>query len=127
MKANINKIARQGISCQITAYHIDDSENSEDSYPEQGKWMAIATAHVFDEAKEIPNMSRSDVIRTGEMMRTITCRSFSDKESNAMIIALEGLLHMLSAEGFSKDKIKIWLWLAIMRGYDPAYLLKNSG
>ncbi|MDC0741761.1 hypothetical protein [Polyangium mundeleinium] len=93
------KTHRRGISCQITAFEILDAPTDPDVPPR--KWMAVATAHVYDPNMVMPPLTPAQTVLAGETMRVISSRSYADTEAEAMAIALQGLLFELTASGFS--------------------------
>ena len=93
------KTHRRGMTCQITAFEIFDAP-TEPSMPPR-KWMAVATAHVYDPNMVMPPLTPAQTVLAGETMRVISSRSYADTEAEAMAIALKGLLFELAASGFS--------------------------
>ncbi|WP_437975840.1 hypothetical protein WMF11_50100 [Sorangium sp. So ce295] len=98
---------RRGITCQITAFEVIDAP-SDPNVPAR-KWMAVATAHVYDPDAVVPPLTPAQTVLAGETMRVISGRSYADTEADAMALALRGLLFELTAKGFSANHdVKLW-------------------
>lgn len=98
---------RRGITCQITAYQVPDPPSDPDS--RRRKWLAIATAHVYDPDVELPGLKHGQAALVGETMRVFNGRAAADTEAEAMRAALDGLLYELTAKGFSANHdVKLW-------------------
>ena len=73
------------------------------------KWVAVATAHVYDPDVDVPGLQPGQGALVGETMRVLNGRAFADTEAQAMRAALEGLLFELTAKGFSANHdVKVW-------------------
>jgi hypothetical protein len=98
---------RRGITCQITAYEVPDPPSDPDA---QGrKWLAVATAHVYDPKVDLPGLKPGQAALVGETMRVFNGRAAADSEAQAMVAALQGLLFELTAKGFSSNHdVKLW-------------------
>ena len=92
---------RRGITCQITAFEVVDAPLDPD-VPGR-KWMAVATAQVYDPDIVVPQLTPAQVVLAGETMRVISGKSYADTEVEALALALEGLLFQLAAGGFSTN------------------------
>ena len=98
---------RRGVTCQITAFEVLDAPTDPD-VPAH-KWMAVATAHVYDPDIVVPLLTPAQTVLVGETMRVISSRAGADTEAVAMVQALEGLLFQLTAGGFSANhELKVW-------------------
>ncbi|CAN5392673.1 hypothetical protein BH09PAT4_BH09PAT4_09600 [soil metagenome] len=98
---------RRGITCQITAFEVLEAP-SDPNVPAR-KWMAVATAHVYDPNVVVPPLTPAQTVLAGETMRVISSRSYADTEAEAMGVALKGLLFELTAKGFSANHdVKLW-------------------
>jgi hypothetical protein len=98
---------RRGVTCQITAFEVLDAP-ADPNVPTR-KWMAVATAHVYDPDVVAPPLTPAQVVLAGETMRVISSRAGADTEAVAMVQALEGLLFELTAMGFSANhEVKVW-------------------
>ena len=98
---------RRGMSCQITAFEVLEAP-SDPNVPAR-KWMAIATAHLYDPHVVVPPLTPAQTVLAGETMRSISSRSYADTEAEAMALALKGLLFELTAKGFSANHdVKLW-------------------
>lgn len=104
---NTTNTHRRGITCQVTAFEVLEAP-IDPSVPPR-KWMAVATAHVYDPNIIVPPLTPAQTVLAGETMRVISSRSFADTEAEAMLIALKGLLFELTAKGFSANHdVKLW-------------------
>ncbi|WP_437904016.1 hypothetical protein WME95_36845 [Sorangium sp. So ce327] len=100
-------IHRRGITCQITAYEVPDPPSDPDARGR--KWLAIATAHVYDPNIELPGLKPGQAALVGETMRVFNGRAAADTEAQAMAAALQALLFELTAKGFSANHdVKLW-------------------
>lgn len=98
---------RRGVTCQITAFEVLDAPADPD-VPAH-KWMAVATAHVYDPDIVVPLLTPAQTVLVGETMRVFSSRASADTEAVAMAMALEGLLFELTARGFSANhEVKGW-------------------
>lgn len=98
---------RRGVTCQITAFEVLDAP-ADPNVPTR-KWMAVATAHVYDPDVVAPPLTPAQVVLAGETMRVFSSRASADTEAVAMVLALEGLLFELTARGFSANhELKLW-------------------
>ena len=97
---------RRGLTCQISAFEI--LETLTDPNVPRRKWMAVATAHVYDSDVVVPHLTPVQTVLAGETMRAITARAYADTEPEAMAAALKGLLFELTAKGFSTGDVKLW-------------------
>lgn len=93
---------RRGVTCQISAFEIPNPPNDEDATAR--KWLAIATAHVYDANVRVEGLKPGQEALVGETMRLFNGRAFADTEAEAMRGALEGLLFELTAKGFSENR-----------------------
>jgi hypothetical protein len=98
---------RRGVTCQISAFEVPNPPLDPDAAGR--KWMAVATAHVYDPNLVVPPLTPAQTVLAGETMRAISSRAFADAESDAMALALKGLLFELTAKGFSANHdVKLW-------------------
>lgn len=98
---------RRGISCQISAFEVSNPPS--DPNATGRKWMAVATAHVYDPNVRVPGLQPGQEALAGETMRVLSGRAFGDTEAQAMTAALEGLLFELTGKGFSANHdVKLW-------------------
>jgi len=81
---------RRGVSCQITAFEVPNPPS--DPNATARKWLAVATAHVYDPDVKVPGLRPGQEVLAGETMRVPNGRAFADTESEAMKAALEALL-----------------------------------
>jgi hypothetical protein len=101
------KTHRRGITCQITAFEILEAPTDPNVTPR--RWMAVATAHLYDPNHVVPPLTPAQTVLAGETMRVISSRSYADTEAEAMAVALKGLLFELTAKGFSANHdVKLW-------------------
>src|SRR5688500_15210966 len=99
-------VYRRGTNCHISAFELSDPPA--DPVGITRKWMAVATAHVYDPAVRVPALNGAEVF-AGETMRIFHGRGSGDTEAQAMIAALQTLLYQLTANGFSaNDDVKLW-------------------
>ncbi len=104
---NSTRTYRRGTTCQITAFEILEAP-TDPNVPAR-KWMAVATAHVYDPNIVVPLLTAAQTVLAGETMRPISSRSYADTEAEAMAIALKGLLFELTSKGFSANHdVKLW-------------------
>ncbi len=98
---------KRGVTCQITAFEVLDAPVDPD-VPTH-KWMAVATAQVYDPDIVVPLLTPAQVVLVGETMRVVSGRASADTEAMAMAMALEVLLFQLTAMGFSANfDVKGW-------------------
>jgi hypothetical protein len=98
---------RRGVTCQITAFEVADPPSEPNTTGR--KWLAVATAHVYDPNVVVPGLKPGQEVLAGETMRVIDGRAFADTEAQAMVAALEGLLFQLTARGYSANHdVKLW-------------------
>jgi hypothetical protein len=98
---------RPGVTCQITAFEVINPPA--DPEVASRKWMAVATAHVYDPNHMVPRLTPAQTVLAGETMRVISSRSSADTEAVAMALALKGLLFELTAQGFSANHdVALW-------------------
>jgi hypothetical protein len=95
-------IYRRGVTCQITAFEVPNPPS--DPNAEARKWLAVATAHVYDPNVKVPGLQPGQEALAGETMLVISGKAYADTEAKAMAAALEGLLFQLTAKGFSATK-----------------------
>jgi hypothetical protein len=98
---------RRGVTCQVSAFEVIDA------FVELGmparRWMAVATAHVYDPDVVAPPLTSAQVVLVGETMRVLSSKSSAGTEAEAMALALKGLLFELTANGFSANhEVKLW-------------------
>lgn len=89
---------KRGITCEITAFEILNPPPPPDPRFATVKWMAVATAHVYDPDLIVPPLTRETTVLAGETMRVISSRSHAQTQA---AIALNGLLYQLAAIGLS--------------------------
>jgi hypothetical protein len=95
------------VTCQITVFEVPNPPS--DPNATAHKWMAVATAHVYDPNVKVPGLQRGQEALAGETMRVFSGRASADCEAQAMRAALEGLLFELTAKGFSANHdVKLW-------------------
>lgn len=98
---------RRGVTCQITAFEVPNPPSDPDAAGR--KWLAVATAHVYDPNVVVPGLKPEQVALAGETMRVIDGRAFADTEADALAAALRGLLFQLTAKGYSANTdVKLW-------------------
>jgi hypothetical protein len=88
---------RHGVNCQITAFEVPNPPSDPDATAR--KWLAIATAHVYEPDIKVPGLRSGQEALAGETMRVQNGRAFADTESDAMKAALEALLFQLQSAG----------------------------
>lgn len=93
---------RRGVSCEVSAFEVPNPPLEPES--PQRKWLAIATAHVYDPDFEVRGLTRQQVALAGEMMRVVEGRAMGDTEAEALVAALNALLFQLAARGYSTDE-----------------------
>jgi len=84
-------IVNPALSCQVTAWEVQDSERPND--PGARRWIAKAIAQIHDSNKVVEQLSPEGMIITGEVIRIVEGRSFADSEAAALKTALETLLY----------------------------------
>jgi hypothetical protein len=84
---------RRGVSCQISAFEVPNPPSDPDATAR--KWLAVATAHVYDPDIKVPGLRPGQEALAGETMRVPNGRAFADTESEAMKAALDALLFEL--------------------------------
>src|SRR5262245_55869189 len=94
-------IFRRGVTCQITAFEVPNPPL--DPNATARKWLAVATAHVYDPTTQVPGLKAEEVVFAGETMRVVSGRAYAGTEADAMRSALEVLLFELTAKGFSAN------------------------
>jgi hypothetical protein len=94
-------VFRRGVTCQVTAFEVPNPPT--DPEAEGRKWLAVATAHVYDPDVKVPGLRPGQEALVGETQRVISGRAFADTEAQAMVAALQGLLFELTAKGFSAN------------------------
>lgn len=98
---------RRGVTCQISAFEVPNPPSEPSSTAR--KWLAVATAHVYDPNVKVAGLQPGQEALAGETMRVFSGRAYADTEAQAMRAALEGLLFELTAKGFSENHdVKIW-------------------
>lgn len=98
---------RSGITCQISAFEVRDPPSDPTALAR--KWMAVATAHVYDPKVRVPGLQPGQEALSGETMRVLSGRAFADTEAQAMKAALEGMLFELTGKGLSENHdVKLW-------------------
>lgn len=98
---------RRGITCHISAFEVPNPPL--DPNADARKWLAIASAHVYDTNARPPGLTPEQAVLAGETMRVLTGRAFGDTEAQAMSAALDGLLFELTGKGFSANHdVKAW-------------------
>ena len=98
---------RRGTACHISAYEVPNPPSEASAAAR--KWLAVATAHVYDANVRVPGLPPGQEALAGETMRVFSGRAYADTEAQAMRAALEGLLFELTANGFStNDDVKLW-------------------
>jgi len=98
---------RRGVTCQITAFEVPSRPSDPDAPAH--RWMAVATAQVYDRDVKVPGLQPGLEALAGETMRVLSGRAFADTEAQAMVAALEGLLFELTGKGFSANHdVKLW-------------------
>lgn len=90
---------RRGMTCQVTAFEVLDAPSDPVLPPR--RWMAVATAHVYDPEVIVPALTPAETVIAGETMRVISSRGFAEFEVNAMTVAIQGLLYTLAPMGLS--------------------------
>lgn len=98
---------RRGVTCQITSFEVTDPPA--DPVAAGRKWLAVATAHVYDPNVVVPGLKPGQEATAGETMRVIDGRAFADTEAQALAAALEALLFQLTARGYSANH-DVTLW-----------------
>lgn len=98
---------RRGVTCQITSFEVPDP--LADPMAAGRKWLAVATAHVYDPNVVVPGLKPGQEAMAGETMRVIDGRAFADTEAQALAAALEALLFQLTARGYSANH-DVTLW-----------------
>jgi hypothetical protein len=85
---------RMVTSCQITSFYISDPPFDGVTGPHQ--WMAIATAHVYDESPDTRGiLSHDQAILAGAVMKVVEARTTANTEENAMKSVVGALLFQL--------------------------------
>lgn len=98
---------RRGITCQITAFEVRDPPSDPDAAGR--KWLAVASAHVYDPSIEVEGLKPGEAALSGETMRVIVGRAAADTEAQAMAAALQACLFQLTAKGYSANHdVKLW-------------------
>jgi hypothetical protein len=87
---------------QITAYEILEPPEQPGMPPR--KWMAVATAHVYDANLVVPPLTVAQTVLAGETMRAIDGRAYAETESIAMALALDRVLFQLKSLGLDGEK-----------------------
>jgi hypothetical protein len=100
-------IYRRGITCQISAFEVPNPPSDPEATAR--KWLAVATAHVYDPDVKVPGLQPGLEALAGETMRILSGRASADTEAEAMSGALRALLFDLTARGFSANHdVKLW-------------------
>jgi hypothetical protein len=98
---------RPGVTCQISSFEVPNPPLDPEAIGR--KWLAVATAHVYDPNAQVPGLKPEEVVFAGETMRVISGRAYAPTEADAMRSALEALLFQLTAKGFSSNQdVKGW-------------------
>jgi hypothetical protein len=88
------KIGKPGLTCQVTAYYVEDPPYDGVFGPHA--WMAIATAHIYDPEPDTGGrLNAETAILAGAVMRTFHARSSAMTQKAAMEAAMAGLLEQL--------------------------------
>ena len=91
---------RRGITCEISAFHIDEPPYDGVTGPHE--WMAIATAHVYNPNPDTGGiLTPTDAILAGAVMEVLYGRATAATEGDAMSAALDALLFNVAAKGFA--------------------------
>jgi len=67
---------RRGVTCQITAFEVPNPPS--DPNATARKWMAVATAHVYDPNVKVPGLQPGQEALAGETMRVFSGRASAD-------------------------------------------------
>jgi hypothetical protein len=98
---------RRGINCQISAFEVPNPPSDPDAVGR--KWLAVATAHVYDPNVKVRGLAHDQVALAGETMRVLSGRAYGDTEAKAMRTALDALLFELTAKGYSTNHdVELW-------------------
>jgi hypothetical protein len=90
----------RGITCELTAFHIDNPPG--DDVTGKQEWMAIATAHVYNPSPNTGGiLTPETAILAGAVMEVIYGKSMASTQEGALVAALRALLFQLRAKGYS--------------------------
>jgi hypothetical protein len=92
---------RRGVTCQVTAFQIDNPPDDGVTGPHE--WMAIATAQVYNPNPETGGvLTAEEAVLAGAVMEVIHGRARAATQEGAMVTALEALLFQLEAKGHER-------------------------
>lgn len=95
-------VGTPGITCQVTAYHVEHPPY--DGVMGPHPWLAIASAHMYDPAPDTGGRLNADAaILAGEVMRIFQARATAKTQGQAMEAAMSLLLSRLRSSGLCPE------------------------
>ena len=96
------KVGKPGISCQVTAYYVDEPPSDGVTGPHS--WLAIATAHLYDPEPDTGGrLNAATAILAGAVMRVFEARATAMTQRQAMQTAMASLLSQLEFSGLCEE------------------------
>ena len=90
---------RRGVTCQVTAFHIDNPPDDGVKGPHE--WMAIATAQVYNTSPDTGGLLTAETaVLAGAVMEVVHGRATASTQEDAMVTALKSLLFQMEARGY---------------------------
>ncbi len=91
---------RRSVTCQVTAFQIENPPDDGVKGPHE--WMAIATAQVYNPHPETGGvLTPETAVLAGAVMEVVNGRATAATQEDALVTALKALLFQLSAKGFA--------------------------
>ncbi len=91
---------RRGVTCQVTAFHIENPPDDGVKGPHD--WMAIASAQVYNPNPETGGVLTPDTaVLAGAVMEVVHGRATAATQEDALVTAVKALLFQLEARGYA--------------------------
>lgn len=92
------KTGTPGLTCQVTAYYIEDPPSDGVTGPHP--WLAIATAHMYDPEPDTGGrLNAETAILAGAVLRIFQARASAMTQPQAMEEAMSALFEQLQYSG----------------------------
>jgi hypothetical protein len=95
--------SQRGVTCQLTAFHVQDPPD--DGVTGRHEWMAIASAQVYNASPDTGGILDAETaVLAGAVMEVVHGRATAVSQRAALIAALDSLLFALTAKGFIREQ-----------------------
>jgi hypothetical protein len=92
---------RRGVTCQVTAFHIEPPPDDGVKGPHE--WMAIATAQVYNPNPDSGGvLTHETAVLAGAVMEVVHGRASAATQEDALVTAVKALLFQLEAKGYTE-------------------------